>query len=259
MSDLIRVDTPESVDVALETAGLGSRFLACLIDALVQWGVTFLLLMMFIIPTSITMYDTMDPIDLFRQDLVEGILFAILLLALSFLFFFYKLLLEAFWNGQTLGKRVAGIRVVKADGLPVDFLQVVIRNVMRVVDFLPMYYLIGSVTILASQRNQRLGDMVAGTVVVHDRKGQAPALPTQLGHVPNYDLAQLRESVLRLPEHDLEAARTFWTRRHQLEAGARYRVSIQVSQGLVSRLNWTGPLPPHPEMFIEAVLYVRAS
>lgn len=253
MSDLIRVDTPESVDLALETAGLGSRFLAAVIDALIQWGVMFLLFMLLIPVTAVT-----DAMDLFNQSLAEGIFVTILLLLMAFLFFFYKLLLEAFWNGQTLGKRVTGIRVVKANGLPVDFLQVVIRNVMRVVDILPSYYMIGAIVVLASKRNQRLGDMVAGTVVVRLQATAAPVLPVQLGHEPNYDLNQLRELVLRLPEADLAAPRAFWGRRHQLEAAARYRVATQLVQALVTKLQWTGPLPPHPEMFIEAVLYVRA-
>lgn len=252
MSEYIRVDTPESVDLALEPAGLGSRFLASLIDGLIQWTAAFLVIMFAAAIAAV------DPTEVLVSGVVGGIFLSILLVVLGFLFLGYKLLLEAFWNGQTLGKRAAGIRVVRDNGLPVEFLQALVRNLMRIVDMLPSYYIVGAITVLASKRNQRLGDMVAGTVVVRDRRTAAPIVPTQLYHQPDYDLNLLREHVLRLAESDLEAARGFWERRQTLEVTARYRVAVRIAEALAARMNWQEPLPPHPEMFIEAVLYVRA-
>jgi len=256
MSETFRVDTPESVDLALEPAGLGTRFLAILIDALIQWGAAFLVVLIVVPMTALS--DVLSARTFGDADTIDGILITILLLAAGFLFFLYKLVLEAFWNGQTVGKRAVGIRVIKANGLPVDFLQVVIRNLLRVVDYLPMQYLVGSVAIIASKRGQRLGDMVAGTVVVRDQRPPLTLAPVRLFHQPTYDLSLLREHVLRLPDEDLEPARRFWMRRMQLTTQARWRVGARIAESLARRMGWQEPLPPHPEMFIEAALFVRA-
>lgn len=250
--DTIRIDTPESVDLALEPAGLGSRLLAGVVDSLIQ-GVALVAIFVILVALG-AMADPFGP----GGDLVAGSIYAILLLVIGLLFFLYKLLLEAFWNGQTVGKRLVGIRVVKANGLPVDFLQVLVRNLMRPVDMLPGYYILGCIVILVSQRAQRLGDMVAGTVVVRERKAALPTVPRALGFAPPFDLNVLREHVLRLSEQDLEAARGFWERRAMFEPAARFRVSASIMQGLVTRMNWQEPVTVHPEQFIEAVLFVRA-
>ncbi|MFZ5827757.1 MAG: RDD family protein [Bacillota bacterium] len=250
--DQIRIDTPESVDLALEPAGLGSRFLAALIDGLIQGAVLFLLFLVGI-PTMILAESAGGDFETVGIAII-----AILFLGVGLLFFLYKLLLEAFWNGQTIGKRVAGIRVVQANGMPVGFLQVVIRNLLRIVDYLPSYYLIGAIAILATRRKQRLGDMAAGTVVVRDRPTWAPLVPVQLSHEPKTDLNRLREHVLRLSEQDLAAARGYWERRWSMESEARTRVAAQVAQSLAARMGWGEPLPAYPDDFIEEVLYVRA-
>ncbi|RJX33373.1 MAG: zinc-ribbon domain-containing protein [Desulfarculus sp.] len=94
---------------------------------------------------------------------------AILVVSVSFIFAMaYFILLEAFWNGQTLGKKLTGIRVVQTDGQPITLAQAVIRNVLRVVDGL-VFYLVGAILVWRSPLRQRLGDRVADTVVVKKR------------------------------------------------------------------------------------------
>lgn len=251
MDHQIRIDTPESVDLALEPVGLGTRFVASIIDALIQWGVIFLLFVVGIPTMIMTAAQNLAP--------TAGIaVMAILFLSVGLLFFLYKLLFEAFWNGQTPGKRAAGIRVVQANGLPVSFLQVVTRNLLRIVDYLPGYYVTGAVCVLASQKKQRLGDMAAGTVVVRDRPAMAPVVQAQLSHEPRTDLNRLREHVIRLQEADLAPARGYWERRWQLDGMARARVAGQIAMALAVRMGWPDPLPYYPDDFIEEVLFVRA-
>jgi uncharacterized RDD family membrane protein YckC len=242
------------VDVALEPAGFGSRFAAALLDGAIQF-VVVMLLVMISIPTVMILSTPGGDIN---WGGLSGVFLAILLLAFGFLFFFYKLLFEAFWNGQTIGKRVLGIRVVQLSGLPAGFLQVVVRNLMRVVDYLPANYLVGAVVVLASRHHQRLGDMVAGTVVVRERRAPAPQLPPAISVAPEYDVTRLQEHVLRLTEPDLAAARSFWQRRSQLEPKSRSRVATAVAEGLARRMGWMEPITPTAEHFIEAVLFVRA-
>jgi uncharacterized RDD family membrane protein YckC len=248
----IRVETPESVDLSLEPAGMGSRFFAALIDGLVQGAVLFLLFLVGIATAAESAVEQTNP------GATEMVIFSILLLAVGLLFFLYKLLFEAFWNGQTLGKRAAGIRVIQANGLPVTFLQVAIRNLLRPIDYLPAYYVIGAIAVLATRKRQRLGDMAAGTIVVRDRPAHAPLLPAQLSHAPRTDLNRLREHVMRLREEDLVAARGYWERRWQLDGEARARVAAQVAVSLAAQMGWQEPLPPYPDDFIEEVLWVRA-
>lgn len=256
MPDSIRIDTPESVDLALEPAGFGTRFAAAVIDAAIQGAVTFVIALVSL-TTAGGLTSGVDSLPAFFGPL-EGILLAVLLLILAFPLMLYKPVLELFWNGQTVGKRAMGIRVVRSNGLPVHLLGVIIRNFMRVVDMLPSAYVIGAIAVLTTRQHQRLGDIVAGTVVVRERQGQTPVAPPQPENLAPADVDGLRQYVLRLEEIDLEPLRGFWERRHQLEPEARLRVANLIAANLAARMSWTEPVPLNPEEFLEAVLHVRA-
>ena len=81
----------------------------------------------------------------------------------------YFALFEAYWHGQTPGKRAMKVRVIKDSGRQITLFEALARNLMRVIDYLPSLYLVGVITMLCNKRNQRLGDLVAGTIVVHER------------------------------------------------------------------------------------------
>jgi len=244
----IRIDTPENVDLSLEPVGLGSRFVAAAIDSMIQWIVGTMLVVVFAMVLAATQ----------TSPAAEITIMVILALAALFLLVLYKPVFEAVWNGQTIGKRIVGIRVVQVSGMPVTFPQVVVRNLLRIIDIMPSSYLIGAICVLATQRRQRLGDLAAGTVVVRDRPQQMPVLPDRLSHDPTVDLTRLREHALRLSEDDLQPARRYWQRRQQLDPAMRARLAAQVAKALAVRMDWMDPLPANPEEFIEEVLYVRA-
>jgi uncharacterized RDD family membrane protein YckC len=148
------VATPELVAFRFETAGLGSRFTAQLVDILVLWG---LLLALGLVSYLIA-------------QLGGVTIGALLFVVAGFLgFWAYWIVPEALWSGRTLGKYLLHLRVIDARGGPITVGQAVIRNLLRVVDFLPLSYAAGTVAIFSSPRNQRLGDMAAGTVVVRER------------------------------------------------------------------------------------------
>ncbi|MEK7327557.1 MAG: RDD family protein, partial [Chloroflexota bacterium] len=89
---------------------------------------------------------------------------------ISFAFFWgYYILFEMLWNGQSPGKRWVGLRVIRTDGTPITLTESIIRNLVRLVDFLPAYYGVGVVTMFINEQSRRLGDLAAGTLVVHDR------------------------------------------------------------------------------------------
>lgn len=145
--------TPERVAFRLETAGLGSRFVAHLIDVLALAGS--------LVALGLVAYG----IGLLAADagLLLFVVAGFLLVGGTWI------ALEALWSGRTLGKHVMRLRVVDARGGPITAGQAVVRNVVRIVDFLPVYYGVGVVAMFISPRNQRLGDMAAGTVVVRER------------------------------------------------------------------------------------------
>ena len=111
----------------------------------------------------------------------------------------YGMVMEWFWRGQTLGKRLLGLRVMDAQGLKLKFSQVVVRNLLRAVDSLPLLYFVGGITCLASSRFQRIGDLAGNTIVVRYPKPLAPDLSQILAGTYNsfhdypYLEAQLRQ------------------------------------------------------------------
>jgi uncharacterized RDD family membrane protein YckC len=162
--DLV-VSTPERVSFAYDTATLGSRFLAQLLDLLVLVGAAGLLSVGFVAVLSAAP----------QLQATQSWIIAVWLLVIFAAVIGYFPLSEAVWSGKTLGKLVMRLRVVDARGGPISVSQAIVRNLVRLVDFLPLYYAVGAVTMFVNQRGQRLGDLAAGTVVVRERR--AVSLP----------------------------------------------------------------------------------
>ncbi len=148
MLDTVReIETPEGIALRLRAAGALPRAQAWMIDMLLRMGVFVL---------------AMIPLSLFGMG--GNGLAMLLLFALTWA---YSVVCEVWLGGQTLGKRALGLRVVNADGTPVTWLPSVVRNLLRVVDVLPGVYGVGLVSTLIDPYARRLGDIVAGTMVVH--------------------------------------------------------------------------------------------
>jgi uncharacterized RDD family membrane protein YckC len=155
-SDDLVISTPERVAFQYEIAGIGSRFLAQIVDSLV---IAVILIAITILAAALGGIFSSGELAL----LVEVILGFVVLAG-------YFLISEAAWNGQTLGKRSARLRVVGDHGEPLTVGQAAIRNLVRIVDFLPLFYGIGMLTLFINGRGKRLGDFAAGTLVVRDRE-----------------------------------------------------------------------------------------
>jgi uncharacterized RDD family membrane protein YckC len=155
-SDDLVVSTPERVAFQYEIAGIGSRFLAQLIDVI---AISLIQLVITILAASLAGLFNAGQLAL----LVELILSFILLAG-------YFLISEAAMNGQTVGKRAVRLRVVGDQGEPLTIGQAMVRNFIRIVDFLPAFYAVGILVMFANRRAKRLGDFAAGTLVVRDRE-----------------------------------------------------------------------------------------
>jgi uncharacterized RDD family membrane protein YckC len=176
MDRSIGVRTPESIAFSYDLAGLGSRFLAVVIDQLIQ--VAVLLALFFGVALAASRLPTVTHVaESGAQKFADAILVGLLIAVVFTIFFGYFVLFESLWNGQTPGKKALGIRVVRDGGYPLDFGASLIRNLIRVGEFAFGYYLFAAISALLSPKNKRLGDIAAGTIVVRDAR---LSLPTAL-------------------------------------------------------------------------------
>jgi uncharacterized RDD family membrane protein YckC len=241
-SDTLQIDTPENVTFDYDVAGIGSRFLSALVD-------TLLMLLLQVIVYG-TLYLIGVQMGGLFSDSAPFWLVAILSLVAFVFFWGYYIFFEILWNGQTPGKRWVGLRVIRLDGTPVTAAEVVIRNLVRLIDLLPTAYGVGVVTMFVNDKSRRLGDLAAGTVVVHDR---AVHTLDELGGQRHPVLGMLTASVPlpegfpleRLKNHDIEVMEGFLTRRSQLPN--HKQLALQIMNSLYTRLNLPIPFPwPYP-------------
>ena len=252
----VSLHIPEQVEVSYELAGLGSRFLAAVIDAAAfMAGMSLLAISAWAIRSRITG----DP---FVSAFVGWIVFgAWILLGIAY-HVYYELAAE----GKTPGKRATGLRVVGVDGASVSFEQSAVRNILRIADWLPMLYGAGVVSLLVGGRNQRLGDLAAGTMVVKERLEEAPnGLPlpetapntaTPLPPEVSEDLLQtVRAGVRTVSREEEKTIRRFLERRYDLAPDARRRLATRLADALRQRFPGldAGRLP-NPEAFLEVVI-----
>jgi uncharacterized RDD family membrane protein YckC len=224
----LSIDTPEQVALEFSLATVGSRFLALAIDTLIQVACGLVLLII-------------AGLGVFMSSLVfRGAgywLTAVLVLGAFLIYYGYFAAFEAIWNGQTPGKRVIGLRVIHESGRPVSVLEAILRNVVRLVDQLPGIYAVGIVSVFISERSQRLGDLAAGTVVVHERaiRGDEDVFVE-----PDHGrTARTHHGAGKLKAEEISMIHLFFRRREQLDALARLRAARRIASHLRERLNVT--------------------
>lgn len=218
----LRIRTPEGVEFSLPLAGPVIRAVAYLIDVGVALAASILLGLLLSI-VSIVSNDVatgLVQVGFFVVPLLQGIL------------------LETLWNGQTVGKRALRLRVVDAEGLQLRPAQIVLRNLLRAVDFLPAFYLVGGVATLLSRWSQRLGDVAARTVVVRIPTPSTPGLEPILGSPHNslrahpHLVARLRQA---LGAQEAALALSALARRDQFTPEHRVRVFSEFARDIRAR------------------------
>jgi uncharacterized RDD family membrane protein YckC len=238
--DQLSIETPEQVALEFPLAGVGSRFLALSLDMLLQ--VTIAVAVMAAVSGTWSLIGSRSGGGPWYV--------AILIIAAFLLFYGYFAAFEAFWHGQTPGKRLIGLRVLSVTGRPARVEEAILRNLLRVVDQLPGVYAIGILTMLISSRNQRLGDLAAGTVVVHEKALSVPVLTVAAPPPGGWSGAAV------LTDAELLLAETFLQRRHELAPAIRETHARAIADRLRARLGPAAP-PLEPEPLIEA-LHARA-
>jgi uncharacterized RDD family membrane protein YckC len=237
-SDAHSIVTPEAVAVTVDIAELGSRVGAAFIDGLIIAGVLTATAIVVGIAGSTGVLSIGGGLG---AALYGGF---ITLLILGYHPFF-----EEIWNGRTPGKRAFGLRVIQTDGQPVGLGPVLLRNLFRPIDIVVVA--IGAFLILLTPRRQRLGDLVAGTIVVRQPKMPQPS-PVAVGIPPGTDLPPLDTTLLGEQEYAL--VRSFLERRWQLDPGARVALGNQLGNLAWSRVPGAQAYVWGPEVLLEAVL-----
>jgi uncharacterized RDD family membrane protein YckC len=228
--DEVRIRTPENVEFTCELAGLGSRFLAYSVDSVLQ--IAFLAIVL----STIAVVEALWPqhgIDEILQALQWGrhVIIVALLLFCSAIFLGYYIFFEAISGGQTPGKRMLGIRVIRDDGSPVKVYESAVRNFFRVIDFLPFGNALGIILILLGGRRQRLGDIVAGTIVVRT------AHEGGLSFLPEMEVeAGPPINLVKMTEEDYSLVRLFLMRRDSLKAADRMSLAQKLALPLREKL-----------------------
>ncbi|MGH9942439.1 MAG: RDD family protein, partial [Pyrinomonadaceae bacterium] len=161
------IETPERVPLHFALASIGNRFLACAVDHALQ---VFAIILVWL------MMSWMGDWDFYERQLADAPkwVVALLIIALFLIWSGYFALFEWLWAGQTPGKRWLRLRVIREDGRPVTFWEAAARNLLRAFDMMPApFYSVGLLSVFLSGSDQRVGDFVAGTVVVREREAEA--------------------------------------------------------------------------------------
>lgn len=228
--DLIEVVTPERVELNFPIAGLGSRFAAAFIDLIIITLLNILISFLWFMVLYV-----ISPEEIYAFSIAIGVLVILRFLA-TFGYFIY---LEYKWNGQTPGKRIMHIRVMRYGGLPVDFASSVIRNLMRIVDILLFSFAIGFLILFLSKLSQRPGDFAAGTIVVRDRSITLADLDHYLKSTSDKQANNIAKPDVRfekLNDEDARVIEMFMSRRQQLKISQRREMAEQISNGIREKL-----------------------
>lgn len=222
MKETYELRTPENVEFSFELGGLASRALAWLLDSIVIVALVVLVA----IVCSIA-------------GLALGNLAGALMFLLAFAVqWFYFVVLEWRMDGRTLGKRALGLRVIDERGVRVGFLQAAVRNLLRIVDFLPGLYMTGAVAALADARGRRLGDLAAGTLVVRTRRTPMPSaiVPPQERYNSFIEDASVRIAARRIRAPERDAMVSLALRREEIALPVRLELFERLARHLEQTL-----------------------
>jgi uncharacterized RDD family membrane protein YckC len=255
--EVLIIETPERVPLHFALASIGNRFLACAIDHTIQ------ALALILIGIAAAVLANLS----FLEDMLASApkwVYAVMIILLFLVFAGYFTFFEWIWSGQTPGKRWLKLRVIREDGRPITFWEASVRNLLRPLDMFPLgSYSIGLIAVFSSTRDQRIGDMVGGTVVVREREAEAPEFD-QVFATPVSDPAMRRSfkpvdfvaNLSSLTDSEIQVVETFLRRRWDLSEMPRQWMAWRVSIPILFKLRPTYDLAMFTyEGFLEELLH----
>ena len=222
-----------------ETASVASRSLGQLLDLVVRFGLFY----------GVVLLAGATSAGLGTTPAV-----VLIIVGLFFILFGYPALLETRWNGQTVGKRALGLRVVTVEGSPVRFRHSAIRSVLQIVDFfIPPIGVTATCVSLLNRQNQRLGDVFAGTIVLRERTGAAFPVPVSFPPLPGLELYARSLDVGGIAPEQYAVIRSFLLRVNTLTAGARAHIGTRLANAVAASMHHQPPSNVSPEAFLVSV------
>lgn len=222
----VSIETPEQIQFTFEVAGAAARMAAYLIDLLIRLAGVFVLSSIIFVATGLA-----------SPGLATG-----LVLILVFLVEWgYCTLFEWLWSGYTPGKRALGIRVVRTDGIAIDFVRSAMRNLLRAADFFPALYATGLIVMFVDKKSRRLGDFAADAMVIREKRvrlRRLPALPSNAAVLPAQALG-----ALRLKEPDISLIDEFFRRRHLFSTERSTELAAILAEPAAAVLGLPNPDP----------------
>jgi uncharacterized RDD family membrane protein YckC len=261
-SDQLNIATPELVEIEMPLAGIGSRFIALLVDMLI-WLAGFIGLIVLIVLSA-------PKGEAPHSEHSDQWAVAIIIFIVFLLFWGYFTLFEAFWNGQTPGKRVARIRVIHRSGRAIGLVESMARNLVRYIDMQPFpLYAVGVIAIFATRQHQRLGDLAAGTLVVRDRALEEPAWGDSGARTftaqsfasgapipePHMAFSLPVTGIAKLSTTDLEVLEEFFARRLDMSLPTRRALAERIAAAIQAKSGLERPVGASVETFLEATAH----
>jgi len=240
------IETPERVPLAFALASIGNRFLAATIDHCIQYFSIAVVVWIFLTAAGFGGSEQMGMVDEIGREAPKWMI-AIMIIALLLLFAGYFIFFEWLWDGQTPGKRLLKLRVIREDGRPITLWEAIARNLLRVFDAVPGFllpiYSVGLIVIFLSNRDQRVGDIFAGTVVIRERTDEAPTFAETFSN-PIADAAFRRvqkrtdfsANVSSLTAQEIEVVESFLRRRWDLTERQRLWMAWRIALPLMYKL-----------------------
>lgn len=244
LDESITVATPEGLELRLQLAGLGSRFIAGGVDLVI---ILVLLGVLALIAGPVT-------------GLSSGVSGVVYVIGAFVILLFYPIAFELLADGQTPGKRMSHLRVLRDSGARVDLPASAIRNLMRLIDGPLLLYIPSILSIAVTRRNQRPGDIAAGTIVTREHPAGKRALdgvrePARASGTDPSASGERWDTSAVTP-HEVAAVRHFLDRRESLERGARRELAVRLADGLRAKVT-SAPPDLAPERFLEELERIK--
>lgn len=228
--------TPEAVVLDLPTAGVATRAFARLLDLFVQFGIAMVLLFgaSFLIAVGVSPVLTT-------------------MLVVAFVLLGWPIGLEILWRGRSLGKAAFGLRVIGADGSPVQPRQSIIRGLLALIEVYLSFGFIALLAAMFSRSSQRLGDVSASTVVVRQRRRKRGSAPVVFYPPPGYEFYVASMDVSRMSAEEFSIIREFLLRVGELSRYARFPQAVSLADAVKRRIDHELPSDIEPEVFLVCV------
>ncbi len=260
------IETPERVQLEFALASIGNRFLAVAVDHFIQYSVIALIAWAAVSLLGSGSSGGVGGVEAIFSEMPKWTV-AALIIAIFLAFASYFIVFEWLWNGQTPGKRLLKLRVIREDGRPLTLWEAIARNLLRICDAIPGFvlpvYSVGLIVIFLSDKDQRLGDIFAGTVVIRERLDEAPTFAETFSN-PISDTAfsrvqrkiETNANVSNLTESEVEVVESFLRRRWDLTDRQRLWMAWRIALPLMYKLKPNYEIADFTyEGFLEEILH----